>query len=58
MGFANRKITGELDITKKDVSNGDLLPDAGFRIKDEKGKTVVEKYTDKNGLANVYSHIW
>ena len=51
VGFANRKITGELDITKKDVSNGDLLPDAGFRIKDEKGKTVVEKYTDKNGLA-------
>ena len=51
VGFANRKITGELDITKKDVSNGDLLPDAGFRIKDEKGKTVVEGYTDKNGLA-------
>lgn len=51
VGFANRKITGELDITKKDVSNGDLLPDAGFRIKDEKGKTVIEGYTDKNGLA-------
>lgn len=50
VGFANRRITGELDITKKDVSNGDLLPDAGFRIKDEKGKTVVEGYTDKNGL--------
>lgn len=51
VGFVNRKITGELDITKKDVSNGDLLPDAGFRIKDENGKTVVEGYTNKKGLA-------
>ena len=51
VGFTNRKITGELDITKKDVSSGELLPDAGFRIKDENGKTVVEGYTDKKGLA-------
>lgn len=51
VGFANRKITGSLEITKKDISSGELLPDAGFRIKDEKGKTVVEEYTDKNGLA-------
>ena len=51
VGFVNRKITGELDITKKDISSGELLPDAGFRIKDEKGKTVVEGYTDKKGLA-------
>lgn len=51
VGFANRKITGSLEITKKDISSGELLPDAGFRIKDENGKTVVEGYTDKKGLA-------
>lgn len=51
VGFINRKITGSLEITKKDISSGELLPDAGFRIKDENGKTVVEGYTDKKGLA-------
>lgn len=51
VGFTNRKITGSLEITKKDISSGELLPDAGFRIKDENGKTVVEGYTDKKGLA-------
>ncbi|MGO5175152.1 SpaA isopeptide-forming pilin-related protein [Ruminococcus sp. LCP21S3_E8] len=51
VGFANRKITGSLEITKKDISSGELLPDAGFRIKDENGKTVVEGYTNKKGLA-------
>lgn len=51
VGFTNRKITGSLKITKKDISSGELLPDAGFRIKDENGKTVVEGYTDKKGLA-------
>ena len=51
VGFVNRKITGSLEITKKDISSGELLPDAGFRIKDENGKTVVEGYTNKKGLA-------
>lgn len=51
VGFINRKITGSLEITKKDISSGELLPDAGFRIKDENGKTVVEGYTNKKGLA-------
>lgn len=51
VGFINKPETGYLEITKRDVSDGKLLPDAGFRIKDEKGKTVVEGYTDKNGIA-------
>ena len=51
VGFTNRKITGSLEITKKDNSSGELLPESGFRIKDENGKTVVEGYTDKKGLA-------
>ncbi|MDD6645064.1 MAG: SpaA isopeptide-forming pilin-related protein [Oscillospiraceae bacterium] len=51
VGFTDRKITGSLEITKKDISSGELLPDSGFRIKDENGKTVVEGYTNKKGLA-------
>ncbi len=50
-GFINKPATGYLEITKRDVSDGKLLPDAGFRIKDENGKTVVEGYTDKHGIA-------
>lgn len=50
VGFTNRKITGSLEITKKDISSGELLPDAGFRIKGENGKTVVKGYTNKKGL--------
>ena len=51
VGFINKPGTGYLEITKRDVSDGKLLPDAGFRIKDESGKTVVEGYTDKKGIA-------
>ena len=51
VGFTNKPITGELELTKKDISDGKLLPDAGFRIKNEKGEIVAEGYTDENGLA-------
>lgn len=47
----NKPITGELEITKKDISDGKLLPNAGFRIKDEAGNVVAEGYTDENGIA-------
>src|SRR5699024_12139297 len=36
----NKPITGELEITKKDIADGKLLPNAGFRIKDEDGNEV------------------
>ena len=51
VGFTNEPITGKLELTKKDVSNGKLLPNAGFRIKDEAGNIVATGKTDKNGLA-------
>ena len=51
VGFTNKPITGELELTKKDISDGKLLPDAGFRIKNEKGEIVAEGYTDENGIA-------
>ena len=33
--IVDKPITGGLEITKKDVSTGELLPNAGFRVKDE-----------------------
>ena len=43
---------GELELTKKDVSTGELLPNAKFMIYAEDGKTVVAKgVTDSNGIA-------
>ena len=47
----NKPITGELELTKLDVSTGKSLPNAGFRIKDMEGNTVVEGYTDEYGIA-------
>ena len=47
----NKPITGELELTKKDISDGKLLPNAGFRIKDADGNVVTEGYTDENGIA-------
>ena len=47
----NKPITGELELTKLDVSTGKPLPNAGFRIRDAEGNTVVEGYTDEHGIA-------
>lgn len=49
--IVNKPLIGGLEITKKDVSTGELLPNAGFRIKDKNGNIVVEGYTDKKGVA-------
>lgn len=49
--IVNKPITGYLEITKKDVSTEKLLPNAGFRIKDENGNIVAKKYTDEKGIA-------
>lgn len=47
----NKPITGELELTKLDISTGKPLPNAGFRIKDVAGNVMVEGYTDENGIA-------
>lgn len=49
--IVNKPLTGGLEITKKDVSTGELLSNAGFRIKDKNGNIVVEGYTDEKGVA-------
>lgn len=51
VGFINQPGTGGLWLTKKDVSDGRLLPGVGFRIRNEAGEIVVEGYTDENGEA-------
>lgn len=51
VGFINQPITGKLEITKKDVADGSLLPNAGFRVKDEDGNIVATGRTDKDGIA-------
>ncbi len=47
----NKPITGELELTKLDVSTGEPLPNAGFRIRDAEGNAVIEGYTDEHGIA-------
>ena len=51
VGFINKPITGKLELTKTDVSDGKLLPNAKFRIKDKDGNVVATGVTDKDGLA-------
>ena len=51
VGFANQPSTGELELTKKDVSNGKLLANVGFRIRNEAGEVVAEGCTDESGIA-------
>ncbi|MEG0296838.1 MAG: SpaA isopeptide-forming pilin-related protein [Clostridium sp.] len=47
----NSKIYGELEITKADISDGKLLPNAEFIVRNEVGDEVVKGKTDENGLA-------
>ena len=47
----NKPITGELELTKLDVSTGKPLPNAGFCIKDADGNVMIEGYTDEHGIA-------
>ncbi len=51
VGFANKPETSKFELTKKDVSDGRLLPDAKFRIKDKDGNVVATGMTDKTGIA-------
>ena len=51
VGFTNKPIVGELELTKTDIADGKPLAGVGFRIKDEDGNTVIEGYTDENGIA-------
>ena len=47
----NDEKTIPFEITKKDISTGELIPDCAFRIRNSDGEIVVEGRTDKNGIA-------
>lgn len=51
VGFINQPEKGTFELTKTDVADGKLLPNAEFRIKDEAGNIVAKGVTDKNGIA-------
>ena len=51
VGFTNKPIVGELELTKTDISDGKVLANVGFRIRNESGEIVAEGYTDENGIA-------
>ena len=51
IGFTNKPIVGDLELTKTDIADGKPLAGVGFRIKDENGNTIIEGYTDEKGVA-------
>lgn len=46
----NDLIKGIFELTKKDVSTGELLPDTGIQILDEAEKVIIEGKTDDKGI--------
>lgn len=54
VGFINMPTTGELELTKKDVSDGKLLAGVGFRIRNAQGEIVAEGYTNEYGVARFH----
>lgn len=54
--FLNMPVLGSLEITKTDVSDGKLLPNIGFRIRNEKGEIIQDGYTDENGVVR-FDHL-
>lgn len=49
-GFVNKPKKGSVEITKKDISTGELIPDCGIEILDKDGNVVVQGRTDENGI--------
>lgn len=50
--MTNEKIKGTMELTKVDISTGELVPNAKFRIyRDDKKTVVVKGVTDNNGIA-------
>lgn len=54
--MTNQKIIGSLELTKKDVSDGALIPNCGVEILDKDGNVVVQGKTDENGVI-VFDHL-
>lgn len=52
VSVSNAPWTVPVEITKKDVSTGELIPDCTFEITDENGNQIVTGVTDENGVAH------
>ena len=50
--FENEQNTIPFEITKTDISTGELIPDCTFEILDENKNKVVTGVTDENGIAH------
>ena len=50
--FDNEIITKPFEITKTDVSTGELIPDCTFEILNENNEQVITGTTDENGVAH------
>ena len=48
--FINKPKKGSVEITKTDISTGELIPDCGIEILDRDGNVVVQGRTDENGI--------
>ena len=49
-GFINKPKKGAVEITKTDVSTGELIPNCGIEILDKDGNVVVQGRTDEHGV--------
>ena len=50
--FDNEQNTIPFEITKTDISTGELIPDCSFEILNENKEQVITGTTDENGIAN------
>lgn len=50
--FDNEIITKPFEITKTDISTGELIPDCTFEILNENNEQVITGTTDENGIAH------
>ncbi len=49
-GFVNKPEEGSVEITKTDISTGELIPNCGIEILDTDGNVIVQGRTDENGI--------
>ena len=49
-GFINKPITGTVEITKTDISDGKPIPNCGIEILDESGNVIFQGRTDETGV--------
>lgn len=49
-GFVNKPEEGSVEITKTDISTGELIPDCGIEILDKDGNVILQGRTDEKGV--------